>query len=201
MKSFENYLKTADIKQKMMIFISFFIVVGFLLNYFVSPMLERQRELQNSVDRLQLDLSRNLAGKLKRQLSRKTNELLKVKDELESQKSDTNYLISSIYGIPYASFSDMRWANTLDDILRFSVQKNLKIKSLKSIDIIDTSKTIIKKKKDINIVGIGRYANILDGLQYIENFDTLLRFNKITIKLVNKNVEFEFDLSAYGVGL
>ena len=201
MKSFENYLKTADIKQKMMIFFSFFIVIGFLLNYFVSPMLEKQNELQASVDRLQVDLSRNLAGKLKRQLTRKTKELLKAKDELESQKSDTNYLISGIYGIPYASFSDMRWANTLDDILRFSVRKNLKVESLKSIDIVDTSKTIIKKKKDINILGSGRYANILEAMQYIENFDTLLEFNKVTMKLVNKSVEFEFDLSAYGVGL
>ena len=201
MKAFENYLKTADIKQKMMIFFSFFVVVGFLLNYFVSPMLEKQSELQDSIDSLQLDLSRNSVRKLKRQLAVKTKGLLKAKDELENQKSDTNYLISNLYNIPYASFSDMRWANTLDDILRFSVRKNLKVKSLKSIDIVDASKAIIKKKKDINILGSGRYANILEAVQYIENFDTLLEFDKITIKLENKSVEFEFDLSAYGVGL
>jgi len=201
MKAFENYLKTADIKQKMMIFFSFFVVVGFLLNYFVSPMLEKQSELQASIDSLQLDLSRNSARKLKRQLAVKTKGLLKAKDELENQKSDTNYLISNLYSIPYASFSDMRWANTLDDILHFSVRKNLKVKSLKSIDVMDTSKAIIKKKKDINILGSGRYANILEAMQYIENFDTLLEFDKITIKLENKSVEFEFDLSAYGVGL
>ena len=201
MKQFENYLKTADIKQKMMIFISFIIVVGFLLNQFVTPMLSHQTELQDNVDRLQLEISRNLTHKLKKQLSNKTKELLRLKEESEVQKNEINFVMSNIYNIKYAFFNDMRWANTLDDMLRYSVQKNLKVKSLKSIDVLEDSKNIIKKKKNINIVGIGRYVNILEFMQYIENFDTLLEFNKVDIKLVNDGVEFNFEISAYGVGL
>lgn len=201
MKQFEKYLKTVDIKQKMMIFISFFIVVGFLLNQFVTPMLEHQTKLQDNVDRLQLEISRNLTSKLKKQLSNKTKELLKAKEEFEVQKEEINFVMSNIYHIKYASFNDIRWANTLDDMLRYSVQKNLKVKSLKSIDVVDDSKNIVKKRKNINITGIGKYANILEFMQYIENFDTLLEFNKVDIKLVNEGVEFSFELSAYGVRL
>ena len=53
MKAFDNYLKTADKNQKLMIFASFIIAVGFLLNQFVPPMLERQSELIDSVETMQ----------------------------------------------------------------------------------------------------------------------------------------------------
>jgi len=201
MKQFENYLKTADMKQKMMIFLSFFIAVGFLLNQFVSPMLDSQTELQDNVDRLQLEISRNLSNKLKKQLSTKTKELLSAKEEFDLQKNDINFVMSNVYKIKYAFFNDIRWANTLDDMLRYSVQKNLKVSSLKSLNAIDDSKNIIKEKKSINITGVGRYANIVDFIQYIENFDTLLKFNKVDMKLVDDGVAFEFEISTYGVGL
>lgn len=201
MKQFDNYLKTADKNQKWMIIISFFVAVGFLLNQFVTPMLDRQTELQDNVDRLQLEISRNLTSKLKRQIANKTKELMKSKEEFEVQKNDINFVMSNIYKIKYAFFNDMHWANTLDKMLRYSVKKNLKILSLKSNDVEDEFKNIIKEKKNIKILGVGKYANILEFIQYIENFDTLLKFNKIDIKLVEDGVEFDFDISAYGVGL
>lgn len=201
MKQFDKYLKTADNKQKIMILLSFFIAIGFLLNQFVTPMLERQTELQENVDRLQLEISRNLTSKLKKQLASKTKELLKSKEEFEIQKNDIDFVMSNIYKIKYAFFNDMRWANTLDNMLRYSVQKNLKIESLKSKDVVDDLKNIIKEKKNIQITGTGKYANILEFIQYIENFDTLLKFNKVDIKLVKDGVTFDFDISAYGVGL
>ncbi len=86
MKAFDNYLKTADKNQKLMIFASFIIVVGFLLNHFVPPMLERQNELRDTVDTIQLNLSRNTTGKLKKQLLHQNKELMKIKEELEVQK-------------------------------------------------------------------------------------------------------------------
>jgi len=201
MKKFDNYLKEADNKQKGMIFISFFVGVGFLLNQFLSPMLERQLELQENVDRLQLEISKNRTKRLKVQLLKKKKELMKSKEEFQVQRDDINFVMSNIYKIKYAFFSDIHWANTLDNMLKYSVTKNLKIESIKSINIVDDSKSIIKERKNIKVLGTGNYSDILDYIQYIENFDTLLKFNKVDIKLLNTKVVFEFEISAYGVGL
>jgi Tfp pilus assembly protein PilO len=201
MKAFDNYLKTADKNQKLMIFVSFIIAIGFLLNYFVPPMLERQSELRSSVDTLQLSLSRNTTSKLKKQLSKKTKELLVAKEKLEVQKGEIDYVMSNVYKIRYAFFNDMRWANTLDNILRFSVQRDLKVSSLKSSDAKDGSISFFKLRKNIKLDGVGRYRDILALIQYIENFETLLEFNKIDMNLVKDGVEFSLEISAYGVGL
>ena len=201
MKALDNYLKTADKNQKMMIFISFIIAIGFLLNQFVPSMLERQSDLRSSVDTLQLSLSKNTTRKLKKQLSKKTKELLVAKEKLEVQKGEIDYVMSNVYKIRYAFFNDMRWANTLDNILRFSVQRDLKVSSLKSSDAKDGSTSFFKLRKNIKLDGIGRYRDILALIQYIENFETLLEFNKIDMNLVKDGVEFSFEISAYGVGL
>ncbi len=201
MKALDNYLKTADKNQKLMIFASFIIAVGFLLNQFAIPMLERQTELQNSVDTLELSLSKNSTNRLKRELSKKSKELLTKKEELNAQKDEIDYVMSNIYKIRYAFFDDMRWANTLDNILRFSVERSLKINSLKSSDLKDSSISIIKLKKNIKIDGSGRYNDILALVQYIENFNTLLEFELIEMTLVNDSVEFSLNINAYGVGL
>ncbi len=201
MKAFDNYLKTADKNQKLMIFASFIIVVGFLLNHFVPPMLERQNELRDTVDTIQLNLSRNTTGKLKKQLLHQNKELMKIKEELQVQKDEVNYVMSNIYKIKYAFFNDMRWANTLDDILKYSVRKDLKINSLKSNDIVDDSKNIFKLRKNIELNGVGKYADVVSLIQYIENFETLLEFDIIDMSLVKEGVEFNFKISVYGVGL
>jgi len=201
MNSFDNYLKTADKNQKLMIFASFIIAVAFLLNQFIPPKLELQRELRDSVDTLQLNLSKNLTKRLKKQLSKKTKELMLAKEKLDIQKDEVNFIMSNVYKIRYAFFDDKRWANTLDDILKYSVKRNLKVESLKSIDAKDESKNILKLKKNIKLNGIGRYADIVSLIQYIQNFDTLLEFNKIDISLTKKDVEFSFDINVFGVGL
>jgi len=201
MKAFDNYLKTADKNQKLMIFASFIIAIGFLLNQFVPTMLERQTELRDSVDTFQLSLSRNTTNKLKKQLAKKTKKLLIEKEKLNVQQGEIDYVMSNVYKIRYAFFNDMRWANTLDNILRFSVEKNLKVSSLKSSDVQDGSTSIFKLKKNIKLDGVGRYRDILALVQYIENFETLLEFNKIDMNLVKDGVSFSFEISAYGVGL
>lgn len=201
MNKFDNYLKTADNKQKIMIFLSFMIIVGLLLNQFTVPMHEHQNELQDNIDRLHLETSKNLSKKLKKQIANKTKEILSIKEELNLKKDEIDFIMSNIYKIKYAFLSDMSWANALDDILRYSVQKNIKIISLKSVDTVNDSTNFIKQKKSMHINGLGRYNDILSFVQYIENFDMLLKFNTMTMSLVNDGVEFDIEINAYGAGL
>ena len=117
MKAFDNYLKKVDKKQKMMIFASFVIVIGFLLNQFVPPMLERQNQLKDSIETMQLNISKNITAKLKRQLVKNKKKLMSAKEKLDEQKTEIDYIMSNIYKIRYAFFNDMSWVNTLENIL------------------------------------------------------------------------------------
>lgn len=201
MKWFDNYLKSADRSQKLMVFVLFFVAVGFSLNHYIPPMLERQSELKDSVEMMQTKISQNSVKKLKKQLEKKREELLIVKEDLVVKKGEVDFIMSQVYKIRYAFFDDKRWVNTLDNILQFSVKRNLKIYSLRSVDAKDDTNSIIKVKKSIKIDGIGRFADIVALIQYIENFDTLLEFNSIKMSLAQEGVEFSLELSAYGVGL
>ncbi len=201
MNKFDQYLKTADKNQKLMVFAIFVIAVGFLLYYFVTPMLERNEELTNSTEKMRLSLSKSGINRLKKQLASSNKKLLVEKEKLEVQKENSDYLMSNVYNIKYIFFNDARWANTLDDILKYSVEKNIKIDLLKNSNVTDNSKNIIKVKKSIEIKGTGRYSDIVSLVQYIENFETLLKFNSIDMTLAKEKVKFSFELSVYGVGL
>lgn len=201
MKNFDNYLKTTDKKQKIMIILSFIICVGFLLNQFIPPLIERQKELIQSVDSLETRLSKNNTSRLKGMLALRKKALLSANEELDSKKDEINYIMSNIYKIKYSFFNDTQWANTLDDMLRYSIRKNLKVISLKNSDATESSSSIIKHKKNIKINGTGSYKDILSFLQYIENFDSLLVFKNIDLALEKDEVAFDFEINAYGAGL
>ena len=86
--------------------------------------------------------------------------------------------------------------------MAYSLKRDIKIVSLKNFDVQDGSKQTIKHKKNIKITGIGSYKNIVLFIQYIENFYSLISFDKIDMQSNgNKEVLFEFDLSVYGVEL
>lgn len=198
---FDNYLKETDNKQKTMILFSFIVAIGFLLNQFVVPMMEQGDELRESVETLQYEVSKNSNKRLKRTLVKKKKDLLLKKEQLREQKEEVDYIISKVYKIKYAFFDEKRWAETLDEMLSFSVKRDIKVISLKSKNTDDITKYIFKQKKGININGVGRYRDVLALIQHIENFETLLEFKKIDIHLEDSKVAFDFDISVYGAGL
>lgn len=201
MNKLDKYLKTVDKKQKYMLYISFLVCLYFIFNEIVPPMLERQNTLIENISSVEAKTEKNSINRLKRQLSTKNKDLLKVNEELELQKEDLDFLISNIYKIKYIAFSDLDWANRLDDILKYSVKNNLKISSLKISGGVNDSVNLIKHKRTIKISGTGSYRNILAYIQYIENFNTLLEFKNIKMNLIKESVAFDFEINIYGIGL
>lgn len=202
MKSLDNYLKTADTKQKILIVLSFFMAVGFVLNLILPSMLSQKEELLYSVEDLTTKLSKNRVKRLKQDLNKLKSEVLKKKEILNKKQEDIDFVVSNVYKIRYAFFNDLKWAKILDEMLAYSLKRDIKIVSLKNFDVQDGSKHIIKHKKTIHLTGIGRYKDIVLFMQYIENFYALVSFNKIDMKLEDdKKVFFEFDLNVFGVGL
>ncbi len=201
MKKLDEYLKTADKKQKLMLVALFIMIVGFSFNEFVVPMVEQNGALEEHIEEMKLKVSEKEITKLKKQLASKNKKLMKQRDDLEIKKDEMDYVISNIHKIKYAFFDDIQWANSLDDILKFSVKKSIKILSLRSSDAKEDLQNILKLQKHIVIDGSGRYVDIVALIQYIEQFETLVDFNSIDISLAGGSVKFSFDLSVYGVGL
>lgn len=109
--------------------------------------------------------------------------------------------MSNIYKIQYATFSEKRWANTLDLILKDSVQRGLDIKYIKSLDLKDESINIVKSKKTLGIQGTGNYYDIVKFINYITTLDSLLDIKSSVIELEKTSLKFTLEIDIYGVGL
>ncbi|WP_458701607.1 hypothetical protein ACKGJI_05660 [Sulfurospirillum sp. 1307] len=202
MNKFDKYLKTASTKEKVMIVLSFFLGIGLVLNLVLPDILAQKDELTYSVEDLEMKLSRNNISRVKRELAKIKKEVLKKKEEIDKKQEDLDFVVSNVYKIKYALFNDLKLTKMLDEILAYSVKRDIKIISLKNSDIKEDSVSLLKKKKKITISGVGNYKDIVLFMQYIENFKALVSFEKIEMKLSEKEqVQFDLQMDVYGVGL
>jgi len=202
MNKIESYLNTTETRQKYLIYLMIFGLIFYIFVQGLMPLLDSRDALQNSVETLQLKLSRNSLGKLKRQLVQKNTELLSLKSKQDKQKEDIDFFISGLYKLKYAFYDDKEWAKSMEDILANSLKRNLKIDYIKSNDVKEPkNKDILKKKKMIEISGSGNYVDIVAFISYIDNLNTLLQFTSTRIDLANKELKFKLFIDMYGIGL
>jgi Tfp pilus assembly protein PilO len=202
MNKIESYLNTTDTRQKYLIYFMIFGLIFYIFVQGLMPLLESRDTLQNSVETLQLKLSRNSLGKLKGQLAQKNRELLSLKSKQEKQKEDIDFFISGLYKLKYAFYDDKEWAKSIEDILTNSLKRNLKIDYIKSRDVKEPkNKDILKKKKTLEISGSGNYIDIVAFISYIDNLNTLLQFTSTKIDLADKELKFKLLIDMYGIGL
>jgi len=202
MNKIEKYLNTIETRQKYLIYLMIF---GFIFYIFIQglmPLLDSRDTLQKSVENLQVKLSRNSLGRLKRQLAVKNKEFLSLKSKQEKQKEDIDFFISGLYKLKYAFYDDKEWAKSMEDILSNSLRRNLKIEYIKTKDVKNqNTKNILKKKKTLEISGSGNYVDIVAFISYIDNLNTLLKFTSTKIELSNKELKFKLFIDMYGIGL
>ncbi len=202
MNSIEKYLTNTPKRQKYLVYL---IILGLMIYIFVqilTPMLNTKETLVSSIENLQVKLSRNSLSRLKKQVITKNRELLTLKSKQEKQKEEIDYLISGLYKLKYAFYDNKEWAQSIKNILKNSLSRNLKIDYLKSIDVKDEkSNNILKKKRSLEISGSGNYIDIAAFISYIDNLNTLLQFTKTDITLKDKTLNFNLYIDMYGIGL
>ncbi len=201
MNKIEKYLSSIDKRQKYLIYFMIFGLIFYLFVQIILPMKENQTILQSQIDELQVKLSNNSLKRLKKQRDSKKRVFLSLKQKQEKQKEDIDYLISGLYKLKYAFYDDKEWAKSIDNILKYSLVRNLKIDYIKSKDIKDDSKSMLKKKKSLQISGSGNYIDIVAYISYIDNLNSLLQFQKAEIKLSDKELKFNLLIDMYGIGL
>lgn len=202
MNKIEDYLKKADKRQRYLIYFMLFGLIFYLFFQVISPMKDKDESLRAEVDQLQIKLTRNSLKRLKREKDKKKKELLGLKTKLESKKEYIGHLISQLYKLKYAFYDDKEWAKSINDILHYSLLRNLEIDYVKSYDVKkDKSKAILKKRKSLEIGGSGNYIDIVAFVSYIDNLNRLLKFQKMQLLLDDKKLKFKLIIDMYGIGL
>ena len=203
MNKIETYLSNVNKRQKYLIYLMIFGLIFYIFVQIIMPMRENQTILQSRINNLQIKLSNNSLPRLKKIRDIRTKELFALKSKQEKQKEDIDHLISGLYKLKYAFYDDKEWAKSMDDILKYSIKRNLKIEYIKSIDVKPekSNNAILKKKKTLEISGSGNYIDIVAFISYVDNLNTLLKFEKTEISLQDKELHFKLYIDMYGIGL
>lgn len=202
MNKIEKYLSSIDKKQKYLIYFMIFGLIFYLFVQLMMPVKENIDTLESQISELQTKLINNSLKKLKKRKDLKIKELLVLKSKQEKQQEKINNLISGLYKLKYAFYDNKEWAKSLDNILKYSVKRNLKIDYIKSIDVKNSKNSkLLKKKRSLEISGSGNYIDIVAFISYIDNLNTLLKFKNTQIKLDDKDLKFKLFVDMYGIGL
>ncbi|NOX16361.1 MAG: hypothetical protein GXP61_10145 [Epsilonproteobacteria bacterium] len=202
MNKIENYLINVEKRQKYLIIIMIFGLVFYAFIQFIVPVKENIDILQSRINELQVKLSNNSLSKFKRLKNIKKKEILVLNSKKDKQKEDIDHLISGLYKLRYAFYDKKEWAKSIDDVLKYSLIRNLKIDYLKSFDVKEKSNhDLLKKKGSLEISGSGNYVDIVAFISYIDNLNALLQFKKINIKLIDNELKFKLFINMYGIGL
>ncbi|MDD3344244.1 MAG: type 4a pilus biogenesis protein PilO [Sulfurospirillaceae bacterium] len=202
MNQFENYLSHTDKKQKIMIYAIVLMVLLFVLNFIVTPMQEEIANLESSIASVEKSIAKNSVNSLKKEIERNKQEFLKVNTEVEQQKEVITALLSKLYTVKYAFFNEKEFANSLDEMLKKSINAHLKIDFIKSSDVPKEEVTkLLKHKKRLEIGGTGEYKEIVSFIHHIENLNVILKFASIKLESAKDNVKFLLVVDIFGVGL
>lgn len=202
MNKFENYLVHVDKKQKMMMYTIVAVVLFFIFNLITAPMREEIDSLESNIANVEQSIAKNSVNSLKKEIALKSKELLSINTEIEKQKEMATSLLSKLYTIKYAFFNEKEFANSLDEMLKKSLNAHLTIDFIKSINVPkEDEMKLLKHKKRLEISGKGEYKEIVSFIHHIEQLDVILKFSSIRIESLKDDVKFLLIVDIYGVGL
>lgn len=202
MTKFENYLLHVDKKQKMMIYAIVVIVLVFVINSISTPLQEELQSIQSNIATVEKSIAKNSINSFKKEIALKSKELLALKTEVEKQKETITALLAKLYTIKFAFFNEKEFANSLEEILKKSINEHLVIHHIKSVELPkEEAAKLLKHKKRIEISGNGDYKAIVPFIHHIEELDAIVRFSSIKMETSLDKVKFLLVLDIYGVGL
>ncbi len=202
MNKLENYLNSADKKQKIMIYVIIAITLLFVFNFIVTPMQEEIENLESNIASVEQSIAKNSINSIKKEIALKQKEQVTLNAEIDKQKEIITSLLSKLYTIKYAFFNEKEFADSLDEMLKKSINARLSIDFIKSSDgAKEETMKLLKHKKRLEIGGKGEYKDVVGFIHHIEKLDVILKFSSIKIEASKENVTFLLIVDIYGVGL
>ncbi len=199
---FDNYIKNLPKSQLYMLYFVIILIAISLFYNFVPDMANRKDLLQTNVATLKKNIKINSIERLDRAFKNDNLIFLKQKNNFLKQKEQIRFLMSKLYGLEFAFFDEKEWVRMLDNMLRQSLKYNIKIKYVKNSNSIQNkNKSLIKKKKHVEIAGVGNYEDIVKYMHFIESLPVLLKFDDVKFVGNKGKVDFDMSFDTYGIGL
>ena len=203
LENFEKYLKKVQLTQKIMIFLMPIILIGGVVFMLVTPLQEEEVEmLESESAKLHANIKRQKPRNVKKNIQKSQEKLLTLKEDAEKNRDSLNFLYAKLTNMEVLEFNEQQWTATLDEILKKSLNLNIKIKQIKNSNSKEkeTNKKIVPKKY-VEIIGSGKYSDTLKYLHFIENRQFLVDVKNIKMEKQSdsENIDFHFNFTIYGI--
>ncbi len=205
LKKLEHYLKNIKPTQKIFIYLLPVAIVVSGVFMFVVPSQEEQLQFLNeSETKLLSNIKRKSLKTIKRDIKNIQNEILVLKEKTEEDLDALYFLRAKLTNLEVLEFNELQWTTTLDEILKKSLDLDIKIKHIKNSDskILKRSENLVPKKY-VEIIGTGRYSDTLKYLHFIENRQFLVDIKNIKMdsKVETNEIDFHINFTIYGVNI
>lgn len=205
LEKFEQYLKGIKPIQKILIFLMPVILIGGVVFMLIVPSQEEELEMLESTEtKLLSNIQRKSPKIIKNKIAKTKNELLVLKEKVEEDSDALNFLYAKLTNLEVLEFNELQWTTTLDEILKKSLNLDIKIKHIKNSDSeISKSTDKLVPKKYVEIIGSGKYSDALKYLHFIENRQFLVDIKNIKMdrKPDTNEIDFHINFTIYGVNI
>jgi len=188
----------------MIYFMPIILIGGILFMYFIPIQEEALEMLESEQSKLHANIKRKQPRTLKKKIKKAETTLLSLKEKVGEDRDSLNYLYAKLTNMEVLEVNEQQWTVTLDEILKKSLNLNIKIKHIKNSDskLKEDHKNIIPKKY-VEIIGSGTYSNALKYLHFIENRQFLVDVKNIKMNKQedSKDIDFHFNFTIYGVNI
>ncbi len=201
LKKISEYLENLPKSQFIMLYVVI-IIAGISILYNIVPdMISSNSQLKNEVNTLQRNIQISSISILNKTLKNNRKTLLQKKENFSKLKEQTTFIMSQMYSLKFAFFNEKEWISSLQKILKKSVNYGIEIKYVKNDDInkLIQKFSLIENKKSIEIEAIGKFANLVQYIHYIESLPVLLRFNTIEFDNQKGKVRALLKFNTFGI--
>ncbi len=200
-KKISEYLENLPKSQFIMLYVVI-IIAGISILYNIVPnMISSNNQLKNEVNILQRNIQISSISILNKTLKNNRKILLQKKENFLKLKEQTTFIMSQMYSLKFAFFNEREWISSLQKILQKSVNYGIEIKYVKNSNINKHIQkfSLIENKKNIEIEAIGKFANLVQYIHYIESLPILLKFNTIDFDNQKGKVRALLKFNTFGV--
>ncbi len=201
LKKISEYLENLPKSQFIMLYVVI-IIAGISILYNIVPnMISSNNQLKNEVNILQRNIQISSISILNRTLKNNRKILLQKKENFSKLKEQTTFIMSQMYSLRFAFFNEREWISSLQKILQKSVNYGIEIKYVKNSNVNKPIQkfSLIENKKNIEIEAVGKFANLVQYIHYIESLPVLLRFNTVEFDNQKGKVRALLEFNTFGV--
>lgn len=176
-----------------------FSVIFAIYYFFIDPKITELSQKQETLLSLEQKITKILPKTWQSKIEFKKREMLKNKNSKEKLRLKVLSLKSKLDSLNFSFVDPVGFSNFLNYLLKKSISNNLLIQNIK---IMDQKKPFLGKlymKKTINVVGTGRFLNIIKFVRELENQKKLFSLKDFNIETNGTLPNFNFKIDFYGV--